>query len=334
MYAKTSRKTLRTAVLAMVLALGAAACSGDGPDDGGPPSDGGEETAGEDLSSRYDLSGVSVRFGSKDFTEALVLGQIGAQALEAAGADVELTEDLPSPDGPRNALLAGELDAAWEYTGTAWINYLGNEEPIEDPMEQWEAVRDEDLEENGVFWTEPAPFDDTYGIAYPRSAQEEFGIATMSELAEFVQENPEQASLCVDPTFVSRDDGLPRVEETYDFEWPRDQFHQSDFGVIYTSVAEQDPCNFAEVFTTDGRIGALDLLVLEDDENAFISYLSSVMMMADFAEQHPELADLFEEIGEPLTEEVMIDLNERVDVDGEFPEDVAEQYLREHGFIS
>jgi osmoprotectant transport system substrate-binding protein len=88
-----------------------------------------------------------------------------------------------------------------------------------------------------------------------------------------------------------------------------------------------------EVFTTDGRIGALDLLVLEDDQNAFISYLSAVMMMEGFAEEHPELVDLFEEIGEPLTEDVMVDLNERVDVDGEFPEDAAEQYLREHGFI-
>lgn len=326
------------AILAALVLVLAACGDGNGDRDGDAGEDGATdgdttEASGDLLSERYDLSGLDIRFGSKDFTEALVIGQIAAQALEAAGASVDLTEELPSPDGPRNALLAGEIDAAWEYTGTAWINYLGNEEPIEDPIEQWEAVRDQDLEENDVFWTEPAPFDDTYGFAAHSSTAEEFGIETVSDLTAFVEENPDEASLCVDPTFVSRDDGLPRVEEVYDVEWPRNQFHQSDFGVIYSSVAEADPCNFAEIFTTDGRIGALGLTVFEDDQNAFISYLSAVMMMQDFADENPEVIELFEEIGDPITEDVMIDLNERVDIDGEFPEDVAEQYLREQGFI-
>jgi osmoprotectant transport system substrate-binding protein len=323
------------AALFAVLALVLAACGdGEGTEDGGTD-DGttGDGAAGSLLSEKYDLSGMTVRFGSKDFTEQLVLGQIAAKALEAAGAEVELTENLTSPDGPRNALLAGEVDAAWEYTGTAWINYLGNEEPIDDPMGQWEATKEQDLEENGVFWTQPAPFDDTYGFAYPREAVEEFGVETVSDLAEFVTNNPDQASLCVDPTFTSREDGLPRIEEIYGFQWPADQFHQSDFGVIYSSVDQQDPCNFAEIFTTDGRISNLDLLVLEDDQNGFISYLSAVMMNEDYAEQNPELVQLFEEIAAPITEEIMIDLNERVDVDGEFPEDVAEQYLQEQGFV-
>jgi osmoprotectant transport system substrate-binding protein len=327
------RAPWRVGVLSLAVGLVLSACGGDEPDATGGADDGATAASENLIADDYDLSGVSMGFGSKDFTEALILGQIGAQALEAAGADVELTENLPSPDGPRNALLAGEVDAAWEYTGTAWINYLGNEEPIDDPMGQWEAVKQQDLEENGIFWTQPAPFDDTYGFAYPRDAVEEFGIETVSDLAAFVQENPERASLCVDPTFVSREDGLPRIEDVYGFDWPDDEFFQSDFGVIYTSVAEQEPCNFAEIFTTDGRISALDLLVLEDDKNGFISYLSAVMMKQDFADEHPQIAELFAEVGEPLTEEVMIDLNERVDVDGEFPEDVAEQYLREHGFI-
>lgn len=55
-------------------------------------------------------------------------------------------------------------------------------------------------------------------------------------------------------------------------------------------------------------------------------------VVAQYADANPEMVDLFEGIGEPITEEIMIDLNERVDVDGEFPEDVAEQYLAEQGF--
>ena len=322
--------------LALVVVLGLAACGGesDSASDGGSEATaGGSEGGGQLISEQFDLSGTSVRFGSKDFTEQLILGQLAAQALEAAGADVNLTEDLPSPAGPRDAITAGELDAAWEYTGTAWINYLSNEEPIDDPMEQWQSVKEQDLEQNDIFWTEPAPFNDTYGLATNMQFAQENGLETLEDVATFVEENPDQASLCLDPTFASRDDGLPRFEETFDVTWPKNQLTVQDFGVIYDSTAKGDPCNFGEIFTTDGRISSLDLVVMEDESNVFISYLSAVMMPSSFNDENPELADLFVMIGEPLDEERMTELNAAVDVDGEFPEDVAAQYLQEEGFV-
>lgn len=322
--------------LALVIVLGLAACggeSGSASDGGSEATAEGSEGGGQLISEQFDLSGTSVRFGSKDFTEQLILGQLAAQALEAAGADVNLTEDLPSPAGPRDAITAGELDAAWEYTGTAWINYLGNEEPIDDPMEQWQSVKEQDLEQNDIFWTEPAPFNDTYGLATNMQFAQENGLETLEDVATFVEENPDQASLCLDPTFASRDDGLPRFEETFDVTWPKNQLTVQDFGVIYDSTAKGDPCNFGEIFTTDGRISSLDLVVMEDESNVFISYLSAVMMPSSFNDENPELADLFVMIGEPLDEERMTELNAAVDVDGEFPEDVAAQYLQEEGFV-
>lgn len=336
----------RWLALVLVLVLGLAACGGgaesSSDDSGGGDSSGSEAAAssseeagggGTLISENFDLSGVSVRFGSKDFTEQLILGQIAKQALEAAGADVTLTEDLPSPAGPRDAITAGELDAAWEYTGTAWINYLGNEEPIDDPMEQWQSVKESDLEENDIFWTEPAPFDDTYGIATNQEFAQENGLETLEDVATFVEENPDQATFCIDPTFGSRNDGIARFEETFDVTWPEDNLIVQDFGVIYDSTAKGNPCNFGEVFTTDGRIAGLDLALMEDTSNVFISYLSSVMMPNAFNEENPELAELFVMIGAPIDEARMTELNAAVDVDGGFEEDVAAEYLQEEGFI-
>jgi osmoprotectant transport system substrate-binding protein len=329
--------TTRWFALALVLVLALAACGGDGAesaDDGGSEASGGSsEGGGELISDNFDLSGTTVRFGSKDFTEQLVLGQIAKQSLEAAGATVELTEDLPSPAGPRDAILAGELDAAWEYTGTAWINYLDNAQPIDDPMEQWQSVKDQDAEENDIFWTEPAPFDDTYGIATNQQFAQENDLSTLQDVADFVDTNPDEATFCLDATFESRDDGLPRFEETYGVEWPDNNLTVQDFGVIYQSTADGNPCNFGEVFTTDGRIAGLDLALMEDTESAFISYLSAVMMPTSFNEDNPDLAELFPMVTAPLDEARMTELNAAVDVDGEFPEDVATQYLQDEGFI-
>jgi osmoprotectant transport system substrate-binding protein len=336
--------TLRWLALAAILLLGLAACGGGEQEAGGDAAtdaagEGTEATAGEGggegqlLSENYDLSDVSIRFATKDFTEQLILGQLARQALEAAGASVDYTENLPSPAGPRDALTAGEIDAGWEYTGTAWINYLGNEEPIDDPMEQFEAVKEADLEENNIFWTDPAPFDDTYGIATRREFADENGLSTLADVAEFIDANPDQATLCLDNTFASRDDGLVRFEDTYDVDWPDNQLTVQDFSVIYQSTADGNPCNFGEIFTTDGRIQALDLAVMEDTESAFISYLSSVMINNDFNEENPQVGDLLAEISQPITEELMIELNAMVDVDGEFPEDVAATYLQDQGFV-
>lgn len=255
---RTSNRLPWVALVA-VLTLGVSACGGDetspGGGGGGPTGGGG---GGDLLSDQFDLSDVEIRIGSKDFTEQLILGQLAKQALEAAGATVELTENLPSPAGARDALLAGEVDAAWEYTGTAYINYLQHDTPIDDPTEQYEAVRDEDLEQNNIFWTEPAPFDDTYGLATRRDFADENGLETLADVASFVEENPDQATLCLDSTFGSRDDGLVRFEDAYGVTWPDDQQTVQEFAIIYQATADGDPCNFGEVFTTDGRIQSLD----------------------------------------------------------------------------
>jgi osmoprotectant transport system substrate-binding protein len=329
---------VRWIALLAVLVLGLAACGGDGADssEGGgseAAAAGSEGGGGSLLSEQFDLSGVNVRLGSKDFTEALLLGQLAKQSWEAAGASVDLTENLPSPAGARDALTAGELDAAWEYTGTAWINYLGNDQPIDDPMEQYEAVAEQDLEENGIYWTEPAPFDDTYGIATRAEFAEENGLSTLQDVADFIEQNPDQASFCLDSTFASRDDGLVRFEETYGVEWPDDQQTVQEFAAIYQSTADGNPCNFGEVFTTDGRIQSLDLTLMEDTDNAFISYLSAVQIDNEFYEQNQDLAEIIAQIGAPIDEETMTSMNAQVDVDGEFPEDVAAQYLQDQGFV-
>lgn len=336
------RARLRLSVLLAVLALLAAACGGGAatsqeetpaPEAQGDSTPAETAEGGETLASQYDLSGVDVRVGTKDFTEMLLLGEIARIMLEEAGASVEYTPDLPSPAGARDAMLAGEIDVTWEYTGTAWINYLGNDEPINDPLEQFEAVKSQDAEQNQIYWSPPAAFDDTYGIAYRSEADFASEIETLSDLATFVTENPDQATLCLDNSFGARNDGLPGLEETYGFTWPEDQQFVSEFGVIYTSTDQGNPCNFGEIFTTDGRIAALDLTVVEDDKNFFLSYLSSLTMPIAFNEEHPEIGEMFAQVGEPLTEEEMTALNARVDVDGEFEEDVARDWLVEQGFI-
>lgn len=134
-----------------------------------------------------DLSDVSVTVGSKEFTEQLILGYITKYALEDAGAEAGDQIGLVGSSTVREALTSGEIDLYWEYLGTAWVTYLGNESGIPDVQEQFEAVRDADVE-NGITWLEPAPFNNTYAIAMTDESAEELGITKISEIGELIDE--------------------------------------------------------------------------------------------------------------------------------------------------
>lgn len=113
----------------------------------------------------------------KNFTEQLILGKIGVIAAKAAGFQVDDLTNVPGSVPARQLMLTGDADMTWEYTGTAWLTYLGESEGIPDQQEQYEAVRDADAA-NGLAWLEPAPLNNTYALAVRSEAVEEYpGLA-------------------------------------------------------------------------------------------------------------------------------------------------------------
>jgi osmoprotectant transport system substrate-binding protein len=312
--------TRALALILLVLAFAATGCFG-----GGSSSEGGEGP----------LEGLEITVGSKDFDEQLVLGHISRIALEENGAAVTDRINLGGTDAARAALTEGEIDHYWEYNGTAWISFFGETDPIPDRVEQYEVVAERDLEENDLVWLPPSQFNNTYALAYQADAAEELGNPqTLSDLGPIIENDPEMATLCVETEFPARDDGLPGMEETYGYEFPDDNVFVLDTGVVYNSTAERDPCNFGEIFTTDGRVAALDLVVLEDDENFFPLYNASPVFRQDAIEEYEEeLTEIFEPIAEALDNDTMAQLNARVSAEGELPEDVARDFLESEGFI-
>ena len=225
--------------LVAVLALITAGCGGGG---GGGAAGGAE------------LSGAEFTVGSKEFTEQLILGQITLQALEAAGATVNDQTGLAGSVAARKALESGEIDMFWDYTGTGWIIYLGHTDPVPGRQEQFEAVAKEDLEKNDIKWLEPpAPANNTYAISVRKEVYEDLGVKELSDFKQLINENPEEATICVGTEFATRDDGLPGIEKTYGFQFPSENVVKIDEGQIYQETDQGQRCTFGEVFQTDGR---------------------------------------------------------------------------------
>ena len=326
------KRTLRLLGGLAASALLITAC-GDDALEGDDPSDG--DAAGEVAEpGESSLDGATITVGSKDFDEQLVLGNISVALLEDAGVEVVNEVNLGGTDAARAALVNGDIDHYWEYNGTGWISFFGETEPIQDRVEQYEAVAERDAEERGLYWLEPSQFNNTYGIALSQEADAELGIDAISELGPLLESDPDAVTLCVESEFNVRDDGLPGMEEHYGFEIPDDNVTVLDTGVIYGATADRDPCNLGEIFTTDGRIAALDLEILEDDEGFFPLYNASPVFVEDvYSEYGQALIDLYEPVSNALDNDTMAALNARVSADGERPSDVAVDFLTENGFI-
>lgn len=222
------------------------------------------------------LEGAKLTVTSKEFTEQLVLGAIMGIAFQAAGASVLDRTGIQGSIGAREAVKSGDADAMYEYTGTSWITYLGNSEPIVDPQEQWEAVRKAD-KANGITWLPPARLNNTYALAVNPATEKKYGIKNLSQVAELSKRDPGAVTLCVESEFASRQDGLPGMQKKYGMNIPASNIKKMDGGIVYTELSSGRSCAFGEVFTTDGRIKALDLTVLDDDKNFFPKDRKSVV---------------------------------------------------------
>lgn len=280
------------------------------------------------------LEGVRITVGSKEYTEQVIMGYILEFTLAAAGADVRDLTGIVGSRSTREAQLSGQVDVAYEFTGNAWINYLGHEKPIPDTREQYEAVRDEDLARNDMVWLEPGPMDDTYALAASPQTVERTGVRTLSDYAALVQRDPAAARTCVDTEFRARQDGFPGMAAAYGFDPGQAQTPILQVGIIYQATADGTECDFGEVFTTDGRIAALNLVLLTDDKQFFAHYNPSVTMKREFFDAHPEIAEVTAPVTAALTNEAITELNRQVDVEGRDPSVVARDWMVAQGFVT
>jgi osmoprotectant transport system substrate-binding protein len=325
---RTSRH-MRVAALGAAIGLVSAAVAGCGLGEK-------DETTDVEAGGKVDpnaLDGVTVKVGSKDFDEQLIIGQLTLQMLSAAGADVVDKTNIQGTNAARQALLTGAIDTYWDYTGTGWINHLGHDNPIPDTQKLYEAVKKEDLAKNGVVWGQYAPMNNTYAIAVTKEFSEENDLQSASDMAEFVKENPDEATVCLESEFAGRPDGWDGFQKAYGMSIPDSNVTELGTGVVYTELDKGDTCNFGEVFTTDGRIAALDLVPLEDDKSFFPIYAVCPEVMEDTNEEHPEILEVLAPLAKTLTTETMTQLNAKVSAEGLKPEDVANEYLKEKGFI-
>jgi osmoprotectant transport system substrate-binding protein len=316
-------------LMLLVASLALAACGDDDDDDGGG---GGaatqEESGGSGIQSDEANAGTTITVGSKNFTEQKVLGEIYAQAFEAAGYTVEKQLNLGDEKTALAALEGGEIDAYPEYTGTALLSFFGvqADKLPKDPDAAYDQAREGFAEKNLTAF-EPTPFTSSNEVAVTMETADENSLRTISDLSKV----DNQFTLYGSPECRQRLDCLLGLQEVYGLEFRR--FVPVDIALRH-QVLTEGQADVSIVFTTDPQIQREDFVLLEDDKDMFPPYNSTLVMRNEIAEQGgAELEEVVAMVNEGLTDEAMQELNARVDLDKQTPEEVAGQYLSETGLV-
>ena len=266
---------------------------------------------------------------TKSFTEQHILSAMTVQYLRKKGFQVEPKTNIATVIS-RNAMINKQVDMTWEYTGTSLIIFNHIKERMT-PEQTYETVKKLDAKHDLV-WLKPADMNNTYAFAMQRKRAEAEHINTMSEMVAKVEHirrtDPKHNwMLGRDLEFAGRSDGLKPFQQAYNMPLDRPQIRQMDPGLVYNAIRD----GFVDaglIYTTDGRVKGFDLKVLEDDKGFFPSYAVTPVVRKDTLEANPGLEEALDTLSGLLNNDVIAELNKRVDIDHQTPQQVARDFLR------
>jgi osmoprotectant transport system substrate-binding protein len=265
----------------------------------------------------------SIRVGSKNFTEQVVLGEIIAQHLEhRLKQKVERRLNLGGTLLAHGALLNGEIDLYPEYTGTALTAIL-KDPPDNDPARVLAHVRSAYADRFHVDWLDPLGIDNSFAM-----------IVRGDEAREKHLDNLTDASMAgsgwalgVGYEFEQRPDGLAALDRTYHLHWAGSP-QTMDLGLLYKALDGRQ-VNMIAANATDGLLSKLDVKVLADDQHAFPPYQVSIAVSQHRLRETPGMRESLQELSGKFTNQTMQELNYQVDGEHRSVSQVAAEFLKE-----
>jgi osmoprotectant transport system substrate-binding protein len=323
--------------LAAVLSVGtlflASACAGDdlsssgsgNADDSTSPS-----TSAATSESTTTSAGGPLTLAGQSFPEAALVASMYQQLLEKAGYDVT-TKLVDSRDGYM-ADFPGGVDVVPEYVGGI-VNFLNSQKNGDNATpfdagdgEQLQQQGQALLDEAGITLLGQSAATDTNAFMVTQDYSDQNGATKLSDL------EGKSVKLAAAPDCEGRLDCEGGLTDQYGIDvtdvlplgYASDQTYQS----VISGESE-----LGETSTTDGTLASQGLVVLEDDKHIQPAQNLVPAVSTEFLSAHPDIAGILEPLMAALTTQNLTDLNGKIAVDRQKPEDVAKQFLTDNGLL-
>jgi len=283
------------------------------------------------------MAADAVRVGSKIDTEGSLLGSIILQVLNANGIPTESKLQLGPTKIVRSAILAGQIDIYPEYTGNGAFFFNIDTDPAWKNAEAgYDKVKQLDEAQNKIVWLTPSPANNTWALAVRQDVADSNKLKTLEDFAKWVSGGG-AVKLAASAEFVESPAALPSFQSVYGFKLTQDQIVTlagGDTSATIRAAAEQTSgVNTAMAYGTDGAIASVGLVVLEDNKGAQIVYEPTPTIRADVLAKYPKIKDALAPVFASLDLKTLQELNSKIAVDGEDPQQVASEYLKAKGFL-
>ena len=266
----------------------------------------------------------TVKIGSANFTEQIILGELYAQILEANGYKVERKLNLGTREIVAPALESGQIDITPEYLAT-YLTYLTKDQnkASTDPGTTYKTLQ-ETLKARNLTALDYAPAQDENGFVVTKATADKLKLTKISDLAQY----NDQLILGGPSTCPERPFCLVGLQKTYGLKFK--DFKTLDTGGPVTVAAlEGGQVDVALLFTTDARIVSKGFVLLQDDKTLQLADNIAPIVRNDLLNKAPaDLKSSLNAVSAKLTTPEMTQLNKRVDIDKEDARPVAAAWLK------
>ena len=312
------RRTL-AAVLSVGSLLLATACAGD---------DLSNSKSSDQNSPSSSTAGGTVHISGQNFPEAELVAAMYDELLTDAGytTDVKLvdTRDVYMQSFP------GDVDIVPEYVGGIldFLNTTKNgadAKPITtSDAQQSIAAGKSLLDKQGITLLNPSQATDTNAFFVSKDYADSEGVSTLSDL------KGKSVVLAAAPDCQGRPDCEGGLSDTYGIDITKvlPLGYASD--QTYQSVINGES-QLGETSTTDGTLESQGLVLLDDDKHIQPAQNLVPAVSSDFLDAHPDVAGTLNKLMAALTTQKLTELNAKVAVDRQKPEDVAHEFLTQAG---
>ncbi len=257
------------------------------------------------------LDGRTIEFATKAFTEQYILADVISRQLRSHGARIGLREGLGSAVA-FDALVSGEIDMYVDYTGTVWATLMKRED-VPPRAVMYAEVSSWLWQTHGILAYAPLGFENAYAYAVTRETAAALGLVSVSDLAG------RDLTLASDPEFFGRSEWT-RTRDIYGLAGLATRGMDSTF--MYEALVSGE-VDVITAYTTDGRIDAYDLVLLEEPAGALPPY-DALFLLSPQASQDRALHQALKPLGHAISSAQMRTANGLVDLERRRVRDAGE----------
>lgn len=269
---------------------------------------------------------IKIKIGSMDFSEQETLSYMLKYLIEEnSDVEVEQALSLGASSIVLDAIRGGDIDMYIDYTGTIYGSILGLE-PNSDVDEVYRTVKEEYQSRYQLTVLDSLGFNNTYTLAMDKDTAKKYNIETISDLCKVSHQLKFSPTL----TFMERKDCWLGLQKAYPIQF--NKIVPIDASPRYTALSSHE-CDVIDAYSTDGLLKKFDLKVLKDDQSFFLPYHAIPVINKRIQDECPEIIPMINQLQNYLNEDVMVELNYKVDELKQKSMDVAKDFLIENNLI-